>query len=61
MEGVGVVGKQETNITKKKKKRYSQAVKDGFAEQREGDDGVESEEEEGMIGRWSNEEGRRCD
>lgn len=38
-------------------KRYSQAAKDGFAERRSGDDRKESsEEEEGMIGGWSNEE-----
>lgn len=43
-----------------KKKRYSHAPMDGFAEGRSGDDRKESseteEEEEGMIGGWSNEE-----
>lgn len=36
----------------KQKKRYSQAVKDGFAEEVM----MELKEEEGMIGGWSNEE-----
>lgn len=37
---------------KQTKKRYSQAVKDGFAEEVM----MELKEEEGMIGGWSNEE-----
>lgn len=45
-------GRKQTH----QKKKYSQAVKDGFAEQRSGDDREESSEEEGMIGGWSNEE-----
>lgn len=40
------------------KKRYSHAAKDGLAEQKSSDDRKESseEDEEGMIGGWSNEE-----